>query len=127
MMRRYCRVVLEGVQNIQSQLNLKQAAINKRGRTLAVKTSPNSDDVIFGGPDCAFRAVRFFLVGINDIPLKKLEFFMRHLKGRWNMSDFFTKPLPRDKFEQFIPYIVVEVDPSLNQLKISTVVLHKLL
>jgi hypothetical protein len=68
--------------------------------------------------------VRFFWLRDR---VKKLQFSMRHLKGRWNISDFFTKPLPRDKFEQFVPYIVVEVDPAIAQPKISTVVLHKLL
>ena len=68
--------------------------------------------------------VRFFWLRDR---VKKLQFFMRHLKGRWNISDFFTKPLPRDKFDQFLPYIVVEVDTPINQPKISTVVLHKLL
>jgi hypothetical protein len=48
---------------------LKQEAINKRVWAFSVESSPNRDDVIFGGPDCAFRAVRFFLVGINNIPL----------------------------------------------------------
>jgi hypothetical protein len=68
--------------------------------------------------------VRFFWLRDR---VKKLQFAMRHLKGRWNISDFFTKPLPRDKFEQFLPYIVVEMDSALAQPKISTVVLHKLL
>ncbi len=34
--------------------------------------------------------------------IKKLQFFIRHIKGKWNIiSDFFRKPLPKDKFEQF--------------------------
>jgi hypothetical protein len=68
--------------------------------------------------------VRFFWLRDR---VKKLQFAMKHLPGRWNISDFFTKPLPRDKFEQFVPYIIVEMDPALEQPKRSTVVLHKLL
>ena len=51
---------------------------------------------------------------------------MKHLKGKWNISDFLTKPLPKDKFEQFLPYIVVEVDAALEPPKRHTVVLQKL-
>ena len=68
--------------------------------------------------------VRFFWLRDR---VKKFQFAMKHLPGRWNISDFFTKPLPRDKFEQFVPYIVVEIDPAHVQPKTSTVVLHKLL
>jgi hypothetical protein len=68
--------------------------------------------------------VRFFWLRDR---VKKFQFAMKHLPGRWNISDFFTKPLPRDKFEQFVPYIVVEIDPARVQPKTSTVVLHKLL
>jgi hypothetical protein len=49
--------------------------------------------------------------------IKKLQFFIRHIKGKWNISDFFTKPLPRDKFEQFSPYIVTKVDPNMEQTR----------
>ena len=69
--------------------------------------------------------VRFFWLRDRG---KKLEFFMKHLKGKWNISDFFTKPLPKDKFEQFLPYIVVETDDaSIQTPKRHTVVMHKIL
>jgi hypothetical protein len=67
--------------------------------------------------------VRFFWLRDR---VQKLQFFMKHLPGRWNISDFFTKPLPRDKFEQFLPYIVVEVDADLEPPKRHTVVLQQL-
>ena len=68
--------------------------------------------------------VRFFWLRDR---VRKLQFRMRHLSGRWNISDFFTKPLPRDKFEQFLPYIVVEVDTNHESPKRQTVVLNKML
>ena len=37
-----------------------------------------------------------------------------------------AKPLPKDKFEQFLPYIVVEVDANLEPVPRHTVVLQKL-
>jgi hypothetical protein len=49
--------------------------------------------------------------------IKELQFFIRHIKGRWNISDFFTKPLPKDKFEQFSPYIVTEIDPNIEDTR----------
>jgi hypothetical protein len=68
--------------------------------------------------------VRFFWLRDR---VRKLQFRMRHLSGRWDISDFFTKPLPRDKFEQFLPYIVVEVDTNHESPKRQTVVLNKML
>jgi hypothetical protein len=68
--------------------------------------------------------VRFFWLRDR---VRQLQFFMQHLKGKWNISDFFTKPLPRDKFEQFLPYIIVEVpDDNMDTSKRQTVVLHKM-
>jgi hypothetical protein len=57
--------------------------------------------------------------------VKKAQFWIKHLPGRWNISDFFTKPLPKDKFEQFTPYIVVEVDANTQKSTTRTVVLQK--
>ena len=58
--------------------------------------------------------VRFFWLRDR---IKKLQFFIRHIKGKWNISNFFTKPLPKDKFEQFSPYIVTEIDPNMEQTR----------
>ena len=66
--------------------------------------------------------VRFFWLRDR---VKRLQFLMQHLKGRWNISDFFTKPLPRDKFEQFLPFIIVEVDANMQYEKSTTVLLQQ--
>jgi hypothetical protein len=58
--------------------------------------------------------VRFFWLRDR---IKKLQFFIRHIKGRWNISGFFTKPLPKNKFEQFSPYIVTKIDPNMEQTR----------
>jgi hypothetical protein len=66
--------------------------------------------------------VRFFWLRDR---VHKAQFIIRHLAGRWNISDFFTKPLPKDKFEQFAPYIIVEVEPKDSKPKTKTVVMLK--
>ena len=66
--------------------------------------------------------MRFFWIRDR---VKKAQFWMRHLPGRWNISDFFTKPLPKEKFEQFLPFIVVEVDANAQKSTTRTVVLQK--
>jgi hypothetical protein len=66
--------------------------------------------------------VRFFWLRDR---IRKAQFHVKHLQGRWNISDFFTKPLPKDKFEQFVPFIVVEVDPNVQKSPTRTVVMNK--
>ena len=66
--------------------------------------------------------VRFFWLRDR---VKKLQFTIKHLPGCWNISDFFTKALPKEKFEQFTPYIIVEVDDDIVTPKRQTVVLEK--
>ena len=44
--------------------------------------------------------VRFFWLRDR---IRKGQFEVRHIAGRWNISDFFTKSLPREKFMQFLP------------------------
>jgi hypothetical protein len=51
--------------------------------------------------------VRFFWLRDR---VQKCQFIMQHLAGRWNIADFFTKSLPREKFEQFYAYVVVNLD-----------------
>jgi hypothetical protein len=59
--------------------------------------------------------VRFFWLRDR---VKRAQFHMKHLAGRWNISDFFTKSLPKEKFQQFQPYIIVEVkDTPTRQRK----------
>ena len=50
---------------------------------------------------------------------------MKHLAGRWNISDFFTKPLPKEKFDQFTPYLVVQLDENVPSPKRNTVKMTK--
>ncbi len=66
--------------------------------------------------------VRFFWLRDR---VKKMQFTIKHLLGCWNISDFFTKALPKDQFEQFAPYIIVEVDGEIATPKRHTVVLEK--
>jgi hypothetical protein len=42
--------------------------------------------------------VRFFWLGDR---IKKGQFAVKRLAGRLNISDFFTKCLPTEKFQQF--------------------------
>jgi hypothetical protein len=66
--------------------------------------------------------VRFFWLRDR---VKKMQFTIKHLPGCWNISDFFTKALPKDKFAQFAPYIIVEIDDEIATPKRHTVVLEK--
>ena len=66
--------------------------------------------------------VRFFWLRDR---VKRMQFRMKHLQGRWNISDFFTKALPKEKFEQFTPYIIVQVDEDIATPKRHTVTLDK--
>ncbi len=68
--------------------------------------------------------VRFFWLRDR---VKRGEFLMKHLMGRFNISDFFTKALPHDKFEQFIMFLIVIVDQKLATPKRQTVVMNKML
>jgi hypothetical protein len=66
--------------------------------------------------------VRFFWLRDR---VKKMQFTIKHLPGCWNISDFFTKALPKEKFSQFTPYIIVEVDDETATPKRNTIVLEK--
>jgi hypothetical protein len=68
--------------------------------------------------------VRFFWLRDR---VKKGQFLIKHIMGRWNISDFFTKSLPTDKFEQYIPYIVTALDPKSTTPTRQTVVMDKML
>jgi hypothetical protein len=54
--------------------------------------------------------VRFFWIRDR---IKRGQFCVQHLAGKFNISDFFTKSLPRDKFNQFYAYITVNLDKEL--------------
>ena len=66
--------------------------------------------------------VRFFWLRDR---VKKAQFYMQHLKGKYNIADFFTKPLPKEKFEQFTPYIIVQAEKTHVKTVRRTVVLNK--
>jgi hypothetical protein len=59
--------------------------------------------------------------------LKQGQFAVQHLAGRWNIADFFTKSLPKDKFEQFYAYLAINLDrePSVNRPKRVTITMVK--
>jgi hypothetical protein len=66
--------------------------------------------------------VRFFWLRDR---VKKAQFYMQHLQGKWNIADFFTKPLPKEKFDQFTPYIIVQTESKSEKKLRRTVVLNK--
>jgi hypothetical protein len=66
--------------------------------------------------------VRFFWLRDR---VQKAQFWIKHLAGRWNISDFFTKSLPKEKFEQFVPYIVVTLDEERPKPSRQTMVMAK--
>jgi hypothetical protein len=66
--------------------------------------------------------VRFFWLRDR---VKKAQFAIKHLAGRWNISDFFTKSLPKEKFEQFVPYIVVTLDDERHTPVRKTMVMEQ--
>ncbi len=55
--------------------------------------------------------VRFFWLRDR---IKQGQFAVQHLAGRWNIADFFTKSLPREKFDQFYAYLTVNLDFELT-------------
>jgi hypothetical protein len=68
--------------------------------------------------------VRFFWLRDR---IRKGQFAVKHLAGRWNIADFFTKSLPKEKFDQFHPYVVVNLDtqPHVQNKKRTTVTMVK--
>jgi hypothetical protein len=58
--------------------------------------------------------------------VKQQQFVVQHIPGAWNNADHFTKPLPKNKFYQFIPFLCANTDnePREPQLKVSTVMLQ---
>jgi hypothetical protein len=68
--------------------------------------------------------VRFFWLRDR---IKNGEFAVQHLAGQWNIADFFTKSLPKQKFEQFVRFLVTNliIDPPIMRLKSRTITLTK--
>ena len=58
------------------------------------------------------------------------QFVVEHIPGQFNIADFFTKALPKSKYDQFHQYLVVNTDFSENKRplkKIKTVTMEKTL
>ena len=51
--------------------------------------------------------MRFFWIADR---VKQGQFTSYHIPGAWNVADFFTKPLPKQKFYQFYPYLAINMD-----------------
>ncbi len=70
--------------------------------------------------------MRFF--GLRD-QVQQKQFVVEHnILGQFNIADFFTKALPKSKYDQFHQYLVVNTDFSENkrpQKKIKTVTMDK--
>jgi hypothetical protein len=50
-----------------------------------------------------------------------------HIAGIWNIADHFKKPLPKNKFDQFFHFLVVNMDnePKTTKQKTVTVTVSK--
>ena len=62
--------------------------------------------------------------------VQQKQFVVEHIPGQFNIADFFTKALPKSKYDQFHQYLVVNTDFSENkrpQKKIKTVTMDKTL
>ncbi len=68
--------------------------------------------------------VRFFWLRDR---IQKAQFAVKHIAGRWNISDFFTKSLPREKFVQYYPYLGVnlELEAPVPSTKRTTITMAK--
>jgi hypothetical protein len=61
--------------------------------------------------------------------VKQGQFVVQHIAGCWNIADHFTKALPKQKFLQFLHFLVVNMDTEPNEtaLKSKTVKFPKVL
>jgi hypothetical protein len=68
--------------------------------------------------------MRFFWI-VDRI--KQKQFQVAHIPGMWNLSDHFTKPLPKQKFYQFLKFIAINLDSEkpLPKLNIKTITFPK--
>ena len=60
--------------------------------------------------------------------IKQGQFFAEHIAGKWNYADFFTKPLPKKKFQQFVEYLVLNLentDDDEPKIKTKTITFPK--
>ncbi len=61
--------------------------------------------------------------------VEQKQFVVSHIPGVWNIADHFTKPLPKNKFYQFFPFMAINLDnePPGPQSKSVTVTYQKLM
>ncbi len=62
--------------------------------------------------------MRFFWL-VNRV--EQQQFVVAHIPGIWNIADHFNKPLPKTKFNQFLPYIIVNMDNETPEPKQQSV------
>jgi hypothetical protein len=49
--------------------------------------------------------------------VEQQQFVVAHIAGVWNIADHFTKALPKSKFNQFLQYIIVNMDNETSEPK----------
>ena len=59
--------------------------------------------------------------------VQQLQFVVEHIPGQYNIADFFTKALPKAKYDQFHRYIVVDAELSEGKQakRMKTVTMEK--
>ncbi len=59
--------------------------------------------------------------------VEQQQFVVSHIAGIWNIADHFKKPLPKNKFDQFFHFLVVNMDnePKTTKQKTVTVTVSK--
>ena len=59
--------------------------------------------------------------------VKQQQFAVSHIPGIWNIADHFTKPLPKQKFYQFLHFLAVNMDnePKVKKQKTISVTFRK--
>ena len=57
------------------------------------------------------------------------QFVVEHIPGQYNIADFFTKALPKTKYDQFHRYIVIntEISEEKQAKRMKTVTMEKTL
>ena len=62
--------------------------------------------------------------------VKQQQFVVEHIPGQYNVADFFTKALPKSKFDQFHRYLVVDrnsLEEKRPKKKMKTITMDKTL
>jgi hypothetical protein len=52
--------------------------------------------------------------------IRQGQFTSAHIRGEWNLADFFTKALPKSKFHQFLAYLIVNLDNEDVDVKLKS-------